>query len=126
MAYALLASLRPVYGLYTSLFPVLVYVVFGTSRHVSIGEWEHLSETKRLDPSVFCSGCLSFISPGTFAVISIMVGSVTERLAPDEAFYFNGTNGSLTVNIDARDAYRVQMACSVTLLSGIFQVNVSS
>ncbi|XP_011475486.1 solute carrier family 26 member 6 [Oryzias latipes] len=95
MAYALLASLRPVYGLYTSLFPVLVYVVFGTSRHVSIG---------------------------TFAVISIMVGSVTERLAPDEAFYFNGTNGSLTVNIDARDAYRVQMACSVTLLSGIFQI----
>uniref|UniRef100_A0A3P9JPP9 Si:ch211-117c9.2 n=1 Tax=Oryzias latipes TaxID=8090 RepID=A0A3P9JPP9_ORYLA len=95
MAYALLASLRPVYGLYTSLFPVLVYVVFGTSRHVSIG---------------------------TFAVISIMVGSVTERLAPDEAFYSNGTNGSLTVNIDARDAYRVQMACSVTLLSGIFQI----
>uniref|UniRef100_A0A8C7YB53 Solute carrier family 26 member 6, like 2 n=1 Tax=Oryzias sinensis TaxID=183150 RepID=A0A8C7YB53_9TELE len=95
MAYALLASLGPVYGLYTSLFPVLVYVIFGTSRHVSIG---------------------------TFAVISIMVGSVTERLAPDEAFYFNGTNGSLTVNIDARDAYRVQMACSVTLLSGIFQI----
>ncbi|RVE70653.1 hypothetical protein OJAV_G00066480 [Oryzias javanicus] len=95
MAYALLASLRPVYGLYTSLFPVLIYVIFGTSRHISIG---------------------------TFAVISIMVGSVTERMAPDDIFISNGTNNSLTVDLDARDAYRVQIACSVTLLSGIFQI----
>uniref|UniRef100_A0A3Q2VQV5 SLC26A/SulP transporter domain-containing protein n=1 Tax=Haplochromis burtoni TaxID=8153 RepID=A0A3Q2VQV5_HAPBU len=95
MAYALLASLRPVYGLYTSLFPVLVYFIFGTSRHISIG---------------------------TFAVISIMVGSVTERLAPDSNFIVNGTNGTETVDIDKRDAYRVQVACSLTVLTGIFQI----
>ncbi|XP_007557755.1 solute carrier family 26 member 6-like [Poecilia formosa] len=95
MAYALLASLRPVLGLYSSLYPVLVYCIFGTSRHISIG---------------------------TFAVISIMVGSVTERLAPDSNFILNGTNGSEIVNLAARDSYRVQVACSLTVLSGIFQL----
>uniref|UniRef100_A0A672J5T6 Solute carrier family 26 member 6-like n=1 Tax=Salarias fasciatus TaxID=181472 RepID=A0A672J5T6_SALFA len=95
MAYALLASLRPVYGLYTSLFPVLVYFIFGTSRHISVG---------------------------TFAVLSIMVGSVTERLAPDSEFMVNGTNGTAGLDIDARDAERVKVACALTLLSGIFQI----
>ncbi|XP_076023234.1 solute carrier family 26 member 6-like [Genypterus blacodes] len=96
MAYALLASLRPVYGLYTSLFPVLVYFIFGTSRHVSIG---------------------------TFAVISIMVGSVTEKLAPDADFPIqNGRNGTGGVDIDARDAYRVQVSSTLSVLIGIFQL----
>uniref|UniRef100_A0A8D0AIK2 Solute carrier family 26 member 6, like 2 n=1 Tax=Sander lucioperca TaxID=283035 RepID=A0A8D0AIK2_SANLU len=95
MAYALLASLRPVFGLYTSLYPVLVYFIFGTSRHISVG---------------------------TFAVISIMIGSVTERLAPDSNFIVNGTNQTGSVDLDARDAYRVQIACSLTVLAGIFQI----
>jgi len=37
MAYSLLANLDPVYGLYTSYFPVIVYFFFGTSRHISLG-----------------------------------------------------------------------------------------
>lgn len=63
-----------------------------------------------------------FVYSGTFAVVSIMIGSVTERLAPDSNFIINGTNGTGSVNIDERDAYRVQIACSLTALSGIFQV----
>ncbi|CAG5980660.1 unnamed protein product [Menidia menidia] len=96
MAYALLASVPPVFGLYSSLYPTLVYFFFGTSRHISIG---------------------------TFTVLSIMVGSVTERLAPDECFMkTNGTNITGEVDISARDSYRVQVAVATTFLGGLIQV----
>ncbi|KAJ7999799.1 hypothetical protein DPEC_G00198170 [Dallia pectoralis] len=96
MAYALLASLPPIFGLYTSLYPALVYFFFGTSRHISIG---------------------------TFAVLSIMVGSVTERLAPDKDFQvmINGTNFT-EVDIASRDSYRVQVAAATSILAGLIQV----
>ncbi|KAI4892770.1 hypothetical protein NFI96_032323 [Prochilodus magdalenae] len=96
MAYALLASLPPVFGLYTSFYPSLVYLFFGSSRHISIG---------------------------TFTVLSIMVGSVTERLAPDANFLImNGTNVTMEVDITARDQYRVQVAAATTVLAGLIQV----
>lgn len=37
IAYAVLAGVDPVYGLYVSLFPVFFYMLFGTSKHVSVG-----------------------------------------------------------------------------------------
>uniref|UniRef100_A0A7N8WUQ5 Solute carrier family 26 member 6, like 2 n=1 Tax=Mastacembelus armatus TaxID=205130 RepID=A0A7N8WUQ5_9TELE len=94
MAYAPLAALPPVFGLYTSFFPVLIFVIFTTSKHISIG---------------------------TFSVVSMMAGTVTQRLAPDQNFIVNGTNGS-KVDTEARDAARVQIACALALLTGIFQI----
>ncbi|XP_034000478.1 solute carrier family 26 member 6 isoform X2 [Trematomus bernacchii] len=96
MAYALLASVPPVFGLYSSFYPVLIYFIFGTSKHISIG---------------------------TYAVMSVMIGGVIERLAPDSNFmdWDNVTNSS-HVNIDLRDAERVRVAAAVTFLSGIFQI----
>ncbi|KAM6928421.1 solute carrier family 26 member 6, like 1 [Xenentodon cancila] len=96
LAYALLASVPPVFGLYSSLYPALIYFFFGTSRHISIG---------------------------TFTVLSIMVGSVTERLAPDGDFLkTNGTNVTAEVDVTARDLYRVQVAAATTVLGGLIQV----
>lgn len=37
MGYALLGNLPPVVGIYMAFFPILMYVIFGTSRHNSMG-----------------------------------------------------------------------------------------
>ncbi|KAK7896867.1 hypothetical protein WMY93_022192 [Mugilogobius chulae] len=98
LAYALLAAVPPVYGLYSSFYPVVLYTFFGTSRHVSVG---------------------------TFAVISLMIGGVVVREAPDDNFYIpdvNGTNTSFIVDVEARDARRVQVAMVFTTITGIIQI----
>lgn len=65
------------------------------------------------------TSCSRLLPAGTFAVVSIMIGGVTERLAPATAA--NSTNA--TEDVDAAAA-RVRVACSLTLLTGIFQVRV--
>uniref|UniRef100_A0A672KFE1 Solute carrier family 26 member 6 n=1 Tax=Sinocyclocheilus grahami TaxID=75366 RepID=A0A672KFE1_SINGR len=96
MAYALLAAVPPVFGLYSSFYPILIYFIFGTSKHISVG---------------------------TYAVMSVMIGSVTERLAPDSDFVIPGNDtNSTTLDIVSRDAERVKIAATVTFLSGIFQL----
>ncbi|XP_017266745.1 solute carrier family 26 member 6 [Kryptolebias marmoratus] len=96
MAYALLACVPPVFGLYSSFYPVLIYFIFGTSKHISVG---------------------------TYAVMSVMIGGVTERLAPDSNFMIwdNETNSS-KLDIFSRDDERVRVAAAVTFLSGMFQI----
>ncbi|MDX1665728.1 MAG: SulP family inorganic anion transporter, partial [Saprospiraceae bacterium] len=37
MAYALLAGLPPIYGLYAGIVPLIIYALFGTSRQMSVG-----------------------------------------------------------------------------------------
>lgn len=58
LAYAQLASLPLVVGLYVSIFPGLLYPIFGSSRHVSMG---------------------------TFAIVSILVSDVlSQHVSPDD------------------------------------------
>lgn len=37
MAYAMIAGLAPIYGLYASIIPLIIYAIFGTSRQLAVG-----------------------------------------------------------------------------------------
>uniref|UniRef100_A0A803VX63 Solute carrier family 26 member 3 n=1 Tax=Ficedula albicollis TaxID=59894 RepID=A0A803VX63_FICAL len=96
LAFALLVNVPPSYGLYAAFFPVLVYFIFGTSRHISVGP---------------------------FPVLSLMVGGVVTRLVPDDsAGIGNSTNTSAIDNERVMVAASVTFLSGVfQLLLGIFQ-----
>lgn len=61
---------------------------------------------------------------GPFAVISVMIGSVTDLMVPSGDFMepVNGTNNTI-LNEAKRDAVRVELVAALTILVGIFQVS---
>ncbi|MDA0379176.1 MAG: sulfate permease [Bacteroidetes bacterium] len=75
MAYALLAGVSPVYGLYASLVPLLIYSLFGTSRHLAVG-------VVAIDSLIVAAGVAS-LAPGSAAdalsltfLLALMVGII--------------------------------------------------
>ncbi|NWZ01700.1 S26A6 protein, partial [Loxia curvirostra] len=116
LAYALLAGLPPVTGLYSSFYPVFLYFFFGTSRHNSVGPLRDV-----LVPTLGSLPTLYRFS-GPFAVISVMIGSLTESLVPSENFLQSVNGSNATVNEELRDATRVELVATITVLTGIFQV----
>lgn len=62
------------------------------------------------------------LSPGPFAVISVMIGSLTDSLLPSENFLESVNGSNMTVNEERRDAARVELVATITVLTGIFQV----
>ncbi|NWR00142.1 S26A6 protein, partial [Paradoxornis webbianus] len=116
LAYALLAGLPPVTGLYSSFYPVFLYFFFGTSRHNSVGP-----PSEVLVPTLGSLPTLYLFS-GPFAVISVMIGSLTDSLAPSENFMESVNGSNATVNEELRDATRVELVATITVLTGIFQV----
>lgn len=75
MAYAMLAGLPPVVGLYASTFPLLVYALFGSSRQLAVGPVAMIS-------LVVLATCSSIAEPGEPAylgaavLLALMVGAI--------------------------------------------------
>ncbi|XP_033825494.1 solute carrier family 26 member 10 isoform X2 [Periophthalmus magnuspinnatus] len=90
MAFALLTSVAPIFGLYTSFFPVVLYMFFGTGHHVSTG---------------------------TFAVVSMMTGTVVEQLVPTPLDLNSSSSAAAEF-----EAQRIAVASAVALLSGIIML----
>ncbi|XP_047561466.1 solute carrier family 26 member 9 isoform X1 [Lutra lutra] len=98
MAFALLANLPAVNGLYSSFFPLLTY---------------------------FFLGGIHQMVPGTFAVISILVGNICLQLAPESKFWVfdNATNKSY-VDTAAMEAERLHVSATLACLTAIIQMGL--
>ncbi len=66
MAYAMLAGLPPIYGLYASLVPLLLYPLLGTSRQLSVGPVATVSV-------LVLSGLSAFAEAGTAEFIHLAI-----------------------------------------------------
>uniref|UniRef100_A0A3P8UEG2 Solute carrier family 26 member 9 n=1 Tax=Amphiprion percula TaxID=161767 RepID=A0A3P8UEG2_AMPPE len=98
MAFALLANLPPVNGLYSSFFPLIPYFFMGTAHQMV---------------------------PGTFAVLSIMVGIVCLQLAPESDFsHFNATVNATIVDTDGMNEARLAISGTLACLTAIIQIGL--
>ncbi|PSQ90881.1 MAG: sodium-independent anion transporter [Bacteroidetes bacterium QH_2_63_10] len=66
MAYAVIAGLPPIYGLYGALVPLLIYPVFGTSRQLAIGP-------QALDMLILAAGLGAVVQAGTGEYVAMAI-----------------------------------------------------
>ena len=72
MAYAMLAGLPPIYGLYASIFPLLIYPIFGTTRQLGIGP-------VALDSLLVAAGIGAIATAGSseYVMLAILLAFIT-------------------------------------------------
>ncbi|OXB75871.1 UNVERIFIED_CONTAM: hypothetical protein H355_016626 [Colinus virginianus] len=95
LAFAALSSVHPVFGLYGSFFPVILYAIFGMGRHVATG---------------------------TFALTSLISANAVERLVPSIGTNFTANNNSGILGLSEFEMQRIGVAAAVSFLGGIIQV----
>lgn len=98
MAYALLAGVDSIAGLYMAFFPLLVYVFFGTSRHISMG---------------------------TFAVVSIMTSKIVATYSDPNYGNAIALNSSMISDGMENASYSyspIQVATAVSFVCGIYHL----
>jgi len=65
MAYAVIAGVPPVYGLYACIFPLIIYPFFGTSKHIAVG-------TVAIDMIIISASVSKIATPGSKSYILLV------------------------------------------------------
>ncbi|XP_048343696.1 sulfate transporter [Sphaerodactylus townsendi] len=115
IAYSLLAGQEPIYGLYTSFFASIIYCLFGTSRHISVG---------------------------IFGVLCLMIGEVVDRELHRAGFdvkpsisssYYSNISTDVANNtlvlmnqtsqaLCDRSCHAIAIGATVTFIAGVYQI----
>ena len=72
VAYAILAGMPPIYGLYASLIPLIIYAILGSSPHLAVG-------VNAVDMLIIAGGLAALAAPGTdeYVVLVFLLALVT-------------------------------------------------
>ncbi|KAK3602579.1 hypothetical protein CHS0354_020642 [Potamilus streckersoni] len=97
MAFGISSSLAPAYGLYTSFFPVILYMIFGTSPHTSFGT-----------NAVIALSTAELVSVETFTGRSIALPNISSE-----------TNTTYAPSTDDILLYKASIAAASSFFAGI-------
>lgn len=75
MAYALIAGLPPIYGLYAALVPIIIYAIFGSSRQLAVGPVAMVSLLVAAGVAPLANGDVETYI-GLALLLSLMVGVI--------------------------------------------------
>ncbi|XP_059148515.1 sulfate transporter-like, partial [Physella acuta] len=105
LAYGLLASLSPISGLYTSFFPVLLYIFFGTCPHISMGT----------------NSVLSLITAAMVENQALVAGYGQSEKEPDPNATLP-TAETLASDSEAAMNYKIRLAMTSAFYSGVILI----
>ncbi|XP_044600015.1 anion exchange transporter isoform X5 [Equus asinus] len=97
LAFAILSSVHPVFGLYGSLFPAIIYAMFGMGHHVATG---------------------------TFALTSLISANAVERLVPLSVQNLTTQSNTSVLGLSDFEMQRIGVAAAVSFLGGVIQIYV--